>query len=148
MRIITTHKVEVVRPDGMPLRQDEDGKMKPWCEPHNEFYYKCNCPKPDSLPEKDGWYIEQQGKILYACPTEDLYEASAMWIEVGDGKIKCNRCGEEVNINDYNDASKMLSELPYLEMLDTVVGKFFDLHAECKESKATEKHQDTEKVKS
>lgn len=141
MKIITDYKTPVIYPDGMQLRMDDDGIMKPWCEPHNEFYYRCSCPKPDSLPEKDGWYIEKQGKILYASPTKELYEAAALWITVGDDKMNCNRCGAKMNINDYNDASKMLSELPYLEMLDTIVGKFYDTHAECKESKATEKHQ-------
>lgn len=141
MQIITDYKIEVVYPDGMQLKEDADGIVKPWCEPHSEFYYKCACPKPDSLPEKDGWHIFKEGKKLYASPTKELYEQSALWIEVANDKMICNRCGEEMNINDYNDASKMLSELPYLEMLDTIIGKFYDVHAECKDSNATEKHR-------
>lgn len=134
MKIIKSYKTSVIHPDGMPLVEDLDGIMKPWCQPHSEFYYKCNCPKPDSSPEKDGWEITQEGKILYASPTRELYEASALWIEVDEYIIKCNRCGELMDINDYNDASSLMDELSYLEMLDTVVDTFFDIHAECKES--------------
>lgn len=59
MEIVTSYKIEVVYPDGMPLIEDSDGILKPWCEPHDEFYYKCDCPKSDSTPERDGWYVEK-----------------------------------------------------------------------------------------
>ncbi len=131
MEIIKSYKTEVIHPGGLPLIEDKDGIMKPWCEPHGEFYYKCNCPKPDSTPEKDGWEVTQEGKILYASPIRDIYEAMALWIEVRSDIIKCNRCGKDLDINDYSDVSKMLDELPYLEMLDTAVDAFFDIHAEC-----------------
>lgn len=135
MEIITNYKTEVIYPDGMPLKGDEDGIMKPWCESHGEFYFKCNCPKPESTPEKDGWYVEQLGKILYASPTRNIYEAMALWIEVGGDVMKCNRCGKELDINIYKDASRMLDELPYLEIIDTAIDSFFDIHAECCTSK-------------
>lgn len=140
MQIITDYKTEVIYPDGMELR-DDDGIMKPWCEPHGVFYYKCNCPKPDSTPEKDGWYIEKKGEILFASPTEEFYEAAALWIVVDGDIIRCNRCEKELNINDYNDVEKMLDELSHLELLDTAVELFYDVHAECKDSNATEKHR-------
>lgn len=134
MEIVKSYKKEVVYPDGMPLIEDGDGIVKPWCEPHDEFYYKCDCPKPDSTPEKDNWYVDKKGKLLMASPTLDRYEAMALWIEVDGDIMKCNRCGKELDINIYKDASRTLDELPYLEMLETEVDAFFNEHAECKDS--------------
>ena len=134
MEIVTSYKIEVVYPDGMPLIEDGDGIMKPWCEPHSEFYYKCNCPKPDSTPEKDGWEVTQEGKILYTSPTKDIYEAMALWIEVDEDIITCNRCGKELDINEFDYALKMLDELSYLKILDIAVDSFFNIHAESKNS--------------
>lgn len=131
MKIIKSYKAEVIHPDAMPLIEDWDGIMKPWCEQHEEFYHKCNCPKPYSTIYTDGWKITKEGEILYASPTRELYEASALWIEVDGDAMKCNRCGKELKINEFDSASKMLDELPYLEIIDTVVGLFFDIHAEC-----------------
>lgn len=131
MEIIKSFKTEVIHPDEMPLKEDGDSIMKPWCEPHSEFYHKCNCPKPYSTIDTDGWKVIKEGEILYASPTQDIYEAMALWIEVSGDVIKCNRCGKDLDINDYTDVSKMLDELPYLEIIDTVVGSFFDIHAEC-----------------
>lgn len=134
MEIITSYKIEVIYPGGLPLKKDDDGEMKPWCEPHDEFYHNCNCPKPYSTIETDGWKVTKEGEILYASPTRDIYEAMALWIEVGDDVMKCNRCGKELDINSYKDASRMLDELPYLEIIDKAVEAFFDQHAECIDS--------------
>lgn len=131
MEIVTSYKTEVIYPGELPLMKDDDGEMKPWCKPHSEFYHKCSCPKPYSTVDTDGWNVTKEGEILYANPIRELYEASALWIEVSGDIMKCNRCRKELDINIYKDAAGMLDELPYLEMLDTIVESFFDMHAEC-----------------
>jgi len=132
MEIIKSYKTEVIYPDGMLLIEDSDGIVKPWCEKHEEYYYKCDCPKPDSTPEKDGWYVDKNGEKLNASPTRDRYEAMALWIEVDGDIMRCNKCGEELDINEFDYVSKMLNELVYLKILDIAVDSFFDIHAERK----------------
>lgn len=148
MKIVKSYKTEVIYPGSLPLMKDDQGVKKPYCKEHREFYHKCNCPKPYSTPETDGWQVTKEGKILYASPTEQLYEGAALWIEVSGDIIKCNRCEKQLDINDFNDASKMLENLSYLEFVETAVDSFFDIHAECAEVIATEKHQSASGVKS
>lgn len=82
----------------------------------------------------DGMLRRQTGEILSASPTRDRYEAMALWIEVEGDIMRCNKCGQELDINIFDYASKMLDEVSYLKILEIAVDSFFDIHAERKNS--------------
>lgn len=132
MNIKTNYKVEVIYPGHLPLKENEDGEGIPWCEQHEEFYHLCVCPKPYSKPDQDGWFIRNEKGTLYASPTEELYDALALWIKVDGPKIRCSRCGVELDINKKIRESAFFSELPIDIIIDKAVSMFFDAHTNCK----------------
>lgn len=148
MEIIKSYKEEVTTPDNLEQKLDNNGEWKPWCPDHKEFYEFCNCPKPNSTPENDGWQIYKKGGKLYGSPTREIYEARALWIEICDQAVECTRCGEKMDINDYIDMEKQLDEIPYSELISHAIDTFYDKHIQCEGSEATEKLQSAGRVKS
>ena len=126
--IIIKRKFEVKAPETYPLKDDGNGIELRWCEDHEMFYHECYCPKPDSSPEKDGWLIQQEGELLYAYPTEETYEALALWIDIDEEKkiIKCLRCNSDYKLRD--DLTEIIQ--------GDIVNTFFEIHELCREKNA------------
>ena len=118
MKIIREHSVPVKRPELLPVK---DGM--PWCEDHEEYFERCDCPKPHSTPEEDGWQVEQTPSGPVGFPTEELYKGLSLWIQRRGEHLICIRCNGRISF----PAGHVITESESQDMVES----FFDIHSQC-----------------
>lgn len=118
MRTLINHRIVLQNPEKMERDHRTEEPICPECD---DFFIECNCPKPWSTLDTDGYQVMNDGEQLVAYPSEEVYEGLSLWIFRNNDYLICGHCLQWIK------AEWHWSE----EVTEQVVEEFFSIHSIC-----------------
>lgn len=121
MTELVLHRIVVQDLEKMEWDEKSNTPICPECE---ISFMECNCPKPWSTLDSDGYEIVLEKGELVAYPSPELYVGLSLWIFRNYDHIICSNCLQWIKLEwDWSE-----------DFRTQMVESFFDLHSECSQS--------------
>ena len=121
MRDIINHRIVVKDSEKMEWDEKSNTPICPECE---ISFIECDCPKPWSTIDSDGYEIVLEKGELVAYPSPELYVGLSLWIFRNNDHLICGHCLQWIKVEwDWTE-----------EITLQVVEEFFSIHCSCRQS--------------